>query len=52
MVTKITEAPTNADKIKDTHSDQCEIYKESPKERYKVTEFGENIIEVHCGVGA
>ena len=39
-------------KIKGTHSDHLEIQKQSSKETHILTDFGDIIIEVHCGDSA
>ena len=48
----LTGAPTLGAKIKGSHSDHLEIQKQSLKERYNLSEYGNKIIELHCGDGA
>ena len=52
MIKEMTGAAVVGARIKGTHSDHLDIQKQSLKERHNLTDFGDNIIEVHCGDGA
>ena len=51
MIKEMTGAAVVGAKIKGSHSDHLEIQKQSLKERHNLTDFGDNIIEVHRGDG-